>query len=101
MTTCSYCGQTQIRDNKLVVGPGASICGECVIEAIRGVMYADSAYEGAMSDVCSFCNTEIKNLKRVAGKNHKFICVQCLPVCIEALLHNNFSEPKVVQFEDT
>jgi len=101
---CSFCGRSQYVVRKLIAGPGAYICDECV-ELARGVvgsgrvtntllgpMHVVPDQEGRVR--CRFCDKrrdQVAGLVAVPGETGDkasgpaTICTECLSLCIEII----------------
>jgi ATP-dependent protease Clp ATPase subunit len=94
---CSFCGRPQEQVQKIVAGTGVVICDDCLITSLRRCVTADQAHDTQNNVVCSFCDKKPEELERIVGTDDAFICIECISAGIDAILHNNFEEPKVIK----
>jgi ATP-dependent protease Clp ATPase subunit len=97
---CSFCGKHQKQVRKLIVGPGASICNECVEKADRVIATGEvaatrlSAIESLGADAatatCSFCGKRRHQVAGLALAAGGVICTECLALCGE-IIHDELT----------
>ena len=96
MLECSFCGKSQRQVAKLIAGPGAYVCDECVGVA-DGVLAtgADaatpvSAVVSVAADLttanCSFCGKQRHQVAGLAAATQASICTECLELCHEIII---------------
>jgi hypothetical protein len=93
--TCSFCGKHQKQVSKLIAGPGARICNECVEKADRAIATGEAAAtplsaitslgEDAASAKCSFCGKRRHQVSGLALAAGGVICTECLALCDEII----------------
>lgn len=94
MLTCSFCGKHQKQVRKLIAGPGACICDECVEKAVRVIATGEvaatplSAIKSLGEDAtakCSFCGKRRHQVSGLALAAGGVICTECLALCDEII----------------
>lgn len=93
---CSFCGKPQKQVKKLIAGPGAYICNECVKRAERVIATSEPTATplSAMTSVgdqnmygapvkCSFCGKRRNQVTGLAAAAQVAICTECLALCHE------------------
>jgi ClpX C4-type zinc finger len=96
LLSCSFCGKHQKQIQKLIAGPGAYICNECV-KRVHGVLAAAGktattpiATIGQVSaadraEQCSFCGKPRSKITAMASAGHATICNECIELCDEII----------------
>jgi kynureninase len=90
---CSFCGRTQGNTLRVVAGPGADICQECVWTA-RSVLATGTRATtptatigklapGADEERCSFCAKPDHQVAGLVAAGEARICDECLALCQE------------------
>jgi ATP-dependent protease Clp ATPase subunit len=109
--TCTFCGKQAAEVSKVIVGPGACICDECVglAKSVISSGTAASTARGQLTAVpeqdrrgrCSFCGKyrhEVPGLAafpaEVEGNPAAVatVCTECLELCDE-IIADDFSAP--------
>ncbi len=80
---CSFCNKSQFEIQKLVAGPLATICDECV-RVCADIVSDDRARERPPAEhmgwpggvFCSLCHTELSE-DAVAVENRGLVCMPC------------------------
>jgi hypothetical protein len=97
---CSFCGKHQKQVSKVIAGPGACICNECVEKADRVLATGEVAAtplsaikslgEDAASAKCSFCGKRRHQVSGLAMAAGGVICTECLALCGE-IIHDELT----------
>lgn len=68
---CAFCGNAS---DRMVEGPGANACGECLLKAreIIARTQQHQAYE------CRFCGETVRADSVVEGPNDLHMCIACI-----------------------
>jgi ATP-dependent protease Clp ATPase subunit len=90
---CSFCGRSQKQVKKLIAGPGAYICDQCVALADQVIATGEvaatpvSTVEPIGADTtgirCSFCGKHRHQVSGLAASAGGTICTECLALCHE------------------
>jgi hypothetical protein len=90
---CSFCGKAQKQAGKLIAGPDARICDQCVATADQVIATGEtaatplSAVKSIGADLpaikCSFCGKTREQVPGIAAAAHGTICSECLLLCNE------------------
>ena len=96
MLKCTFCGKQQKQVRKLIAGPGAYICNECIDKADRVIATGEPAATplSAMTSAgdenmygapvkCSFCGKRRHQVTGLAAAARVMICTECLALCRE------------------
>jgi len=81
---CSFCGNSGERARKILGGPIAFICDECVERSSRPGDSVGPERVFADDVPCSFCDRRPAQQPLFVGQGH-FICSECIDVCIEQI----------------
>jgi len=92
---CSFCGKAQKQVRKLIAGPHACICDQCVATADQVIATGDtvatalSAVKPIGADLaavkCGFCGKTRQQVSGIAAAAHGTICTECLLLCHEII----------------
>jgi len=88
---CSFCERKQSEVLKLVAGPHAFICNECVSSCTQAITEGMPTERitlvlGKQAEAgCSFCGKKPKEVERVVGVPKAHICNECIAICLEIL----------------
>ena len=95
MLKCSFCGKHQKQVRKLIAGPGAYICNECIEKAGQVIATGEvaatalSAIKSLGADAtavkCSFCGKRRHQVSGMAAAAGGTICAECLALCNEII----------------
>jgi hypothetical protein len=95
MLECSFCGKTQHQVAKLIAGPGAYICDECVgiadaviatgVDAVTPVSAVVSVAADLTTATCGFCDKQRHQVAGLAAATQASVCTECLELCHEII----------------
>jgi hypothetical protein len=88
---CAFCGKKQSEVQKLIAGPSAHICNECVGNCFRAIIDGEPTANitmvlGNQAEArCSFCGQRPADVVRIVGVPKARICNQCVKICGQIL----------------
>ena len=101
---CSFCGKDQFQLRKLVAGPNAHICSDCVevcadiISDDRSAQARDAPRGSVVGLVdtarCSLCKTPAAATDLITVPTRGAVCETCLTVVAAALRERDRGRPK-------
>jgi ATP-dependent protease Clp ATPase subunit len=108
---CSFCCVEEHKTLKLITGPGAYICDQCVMSGILSLIYGSKQSEpyiraDAVHSYCCFCGKhegEVRTL--ITGYDEilckgTMICNECLFVCVDTFIDyriEQIEQPRVLR----
>ena len=71
---CSFCGEVETPNRKLVAGPAVFICGECARIALEVLAehYSDSQV------FCAMCHVAVLPGESLIFRGKGYLCVECV-----------------------
>lgn len=105
LLSCSFCGNTQQQVKKLIAGPHAYICDDCVSRthaviaghghtASTPIATIQQVGDEAGAEQCSFCGKRRYQVAAMASAGDtRIICDECLGLC-EEILRDELPTPR-------